>query len=221
MMGTFSKIFGGGDKKLQKRADELLLDISKGLQSASAKLKVGAECWREGEIDTLKEIAEEVIELERDMDCKKEELIEEVLTKGAYLPQQTQERRRLINFMDSIIDAAEHAVRIMLMGCKSKPPEEIEDLAKKCWYCTDLLQDAIKYLFSDFKKSVSITRKVDEVREEARNIQFKLMGKLFAESKYSPAELLLFFEVSKRIVKVAVQAEDTGDYIRELAVKYS
>jgi hypothetical protein len=34
-MGTFSKIFGLGDKDLQKQADELLLRLGKALQSAS------------------------------------------------------------------------------------------------------------------------------------------------------------------------------------------
>jgi predicted phosphate transport protein (TIGR00153 family) len=220
-MGTFSRFFGSGDKNLQERADELLLEISKGLQSSSAKLCVGAKEWIEGDIKVLEEIKDEIIKLERDMDAKKEELIENVLAKHAYLPQHTQERHKLIRLMDSVIDTSEHAVRVMWIGRKMKPPEDLEDLAKLVWKCTDSLQDAVKYLYSDFEKCVEYTRKVDKIREEARDLQFKIIEELFTESKYEAHEIHLFSEVSHWIVKVAVQAEDTGDFLRELAVKYS
>lgn len=220
-MGTFSRFFGSGDKKLQERADELLLEISKGLQSSSAKLCVGAKEWVDGNIKVLEEIKDEVIELERKMDMKKEELIENVLAKHAYLPQHTQERHKLIRLMDSVIDTSEHAVRVMWIGRNMKPPEDLEELSKLVWKCTDLLQDAVKYLYSDFEKCVEYTRKVDKVREEARDLQFKIIEELYAKSKYSAHEVHLFSEVSHWIVKVAVQAEDTGDFLRELAVKYS
>ena len=220
-MGTFSRFFGSGDKALQARADELLLEISKGLQSASAKLCVGAKEWVDGNIKVLEEIKREVIELERKMDAKKEELIENVLAKHAYLPQHTEERHTLIRLMDSVIDTAEHAVRVMWIGRKMKPPKDIEKLGKLCWKCTDSLQDAVKYLYSDFQKCVEYTREVDKTREEARDLQFKILEDLFIESKYPAHEIQLFVEVSHWIVKVAVQAEDTGDFLRELAVKYS
>lgn len=220
-MGTFSRFFGSGDKNLQERADELLLQISKGLQSSSAKLCVGAKEWVDGKTDVLEEIKDEIIKLERNMDAKKEELIENVLAKHAYLPQHTQERHKLIRLMDSVIDTAEHAVRVMWIGRNMKPPEGIEKLAKLVWKCTDLLQDAVKYLYSDFEKCVEYTRKVDKVREEARDLQFKILEELYTDSKYHPREVHLFSEASHWIVKVAVQAEDTGDFLRELAVKYS
>ena len=69
-MGTFSKIFGSGDKKLQKEAEECIIALSKALQSASAKMRVAAECWVEGKDDTLDELEEEIIKLERDADKK-------------------------------------------------------------------------------------------------------------------------------------------------------
>jgi len=220
-MGTFTRFFGSGDKKLQERADELLLEISKGLQSASAKLCVGAKNWVDEDTDVLEEIKNEIIELERKMDVKKEELIENVLAKHAYLPQHTQERHKLVRLMDSIIDTCEHAVRIMWLGKDLKPPKDFEKLGKMSWTCTDLLQDAVKYLYSDFEKCVEYTRKVDKKREETRDLQFEILRDLYKEKKYSMREIHLFAEASHWIVKVAVQAEDTGDFLRELAVKYS
>ena len=94
-------------------------------------------------------------------------------------------------------------------------------LGKQVWICTDLLQDAVKFLFKDFKKSVEITNKLTIEREEARNIHFDYMKKLFSESYYDKEELLLFHEASQRVLDVGNLAEDAGDYIRELAVKYS
>lgn len=220
-MGSFSKIFGSGDKKLQKEAEECLLKLSKAFQSASAKMRVAAECWVEGKDDTLDELEEEIIKLERDSDRIKEHLFEKILTEHAFLPQQSQERHILASHMDSIIDAAEDAIRMMAVGKGMSPPEEIEDIAEKCWICTDLLQDAVKYLDTDFKKSVEITRKIDLVREEARDLQYDLLKKLFRGSKYKAPDVHFFKSASERVLDVAIKAELAGDFIRELAIKYS
>ncbi|MFX1482139.1 MAG: DUF47 domain-containing protein [Promethearchaeota archaeon] len=220
-MGTFSRILGSGDKKLQEEAEKCLLALSKAFQSASAKMKVAAECWVEGKEETLDELEEEIVKLERDADKIKENLVENILTKRAFLPQQSQERHSLAIHMDGIVDAAEDAIRMISVGKGMKPPEEIEEIAEKCWICTDLLQDAVKYLFTDFNKSVERTRKLDLVREEARDIQFDLLKKLFRGSKYKAPDVHFFKSVSERILQVAIQAELTGDYIRELAIKYS
>lgn len=143
---TFSKIFGSGDRKLQEEAEGCIIALSKALQSASAKMRVAAECWVEGKDDTLDELEEEIIKLEREADKIKENLVENILSKHAFLPQQTQERQMLTSHMDGIIDAAEDAVRTISVGKGMKPPEDIEEIAEKCWICTDLLQDAVKYL---------------------------------------------------------------------------
>lgn len=220
-MGTFSKIFGSGDKKLQKQAEECILKLSKALQSASAKMSVAAECWVKGDNDTLDELEDEIIELERDADRVKEHLVEKILAEHAFLPQQSQERHLLASHMDGIIDAAEDAVRMIAVGKGMKPPKDIVAIAEKCWICTDLLQDAVKYLFKDFKKSVERTRQLDLVREEARDLQFDLLKKLFRTSEFKAPEVHFFKSASERVLDVAIKAELAGDYIRELAIKYS
>lgn len=223
MMGTFSRIIGSGDKKLQKQAEECLRVLSKSLQSASAKMREIAKLWVDGEHEKLDELEREVIELERKADRAKENLVEGILPKHAFLPQQTQERHTLALHLDAIIDATEDAVRMIVIGKGMNPPEEIFDIAEKCWICTDLLQDSVKYLFDDFLKSVEITRKIDVVREEARDIQYKLLKKLFrdSESVYKPIEVHFYKSVSERVLGVAISAESAADYIRELAIKYS
>lgn len=220
-LSTFSRIFGGEKKDLQKQADELLLQLSKALQSASAKLRVAAELWEERDYEKLQELKKEIINLERSSDQVKQKLEESIFSKGAYMPQQTQERYALVNHMDSIIDAAEEAVRLMDLSRLSKPPEEITDIANKCWICTDLLQDAIKCLFTDFEKSVEYCIKVDLVREEARDIKFELLYKLFNKYEYKAKEIIQLRLVSERVLQVAVKAEITADYIRALAIRYS
>ncbi len=220
-MGTFSRIFGTGDKDLQKRADELTIKLSKGVQSASAKLCVAAKVWKEGKIDVLEEIQKEIIEIERNMDEIKEDIVENILTKSAFLPQQALERHTLVKALDEIVDAVETAIRVISMGSRRKPPSEIRELGKKIWICTDLVQDAVKYLFIDFSQAIEATRKLDGAREEARDVQFEILGKLYNDSDFHPNEIALFQTVSERMVDVAVKAEDVGDYIRELAMKYS
>ncbi|MFW9918827.1 MAG: DUF47 domain-containing protein [Candidatus Thorarchaeota archaeon] len=218
---AFSRIFGTGDKDLQKKADELLLELSKGMQSVSAKLCVASKVWEEGNIDVLKELEYEIITLEREMDVIKEDIVENILTKSAFLPQAALERHTIVKALDDVIDAAENAIRVMVMGKRMKPPSEIREIGKQLWICTDLLQDSIKYLYTDFTNAIDITRKLDKEREKARDIQFELMGKLFTNPDFRHNEIVFFQTVSERMVKVAQQAEDAGDYIRELAVRYS
>lgn len=220
-VGAFSKIFGTGDKDLQKRADDLLIQLSKGVQSASAKLCVAAREWKAGNLSVVREIEEEIIELERKMDEIGEDIVENILTKSAFLPQAALERHTLVKALDDVVDAAENAIRVMAMGKAMKPPNEIREIGKKVWICTDLLQDAIKYLYTDFKSAIEMSRKLDNEREETRNIQFALLGKLLSSPDYRPNEIIFFKSLSERMVDVAQKAEDASDYIRELAVKYS
>ncbi len=220
-MGTFSKIFGVGKRELQQRADEIILDLNKGLQSASAKLCVASRSWGYGDIETMLEIQDEIIEIERKCDEMRDRLVENIFSQRAYLPQQTQERYKLTNLMDNIVDAAEEAIRIMAMCKDIKPRSEIRDIAEKCWNSTDLLQDAIKYLFEDFDRSVKFSHKVSEVREEARNIQFQFLGCLLEETERNPAELQYLRLVARTVLEVAITAEKCADFLRALAIKYS
>jgi predicted phosphate transport protein (TIGR00153 family) len=220
-VGAFSKIFGTGDKDLQKRADDLLIQLSKGMQSASAKLCVAAKEWKAGKLSVVKEIETEIIELERKMDEIGEDIVENILTKSAFLPQAALERHTLVKALDDVVDAAENAIRVMAMGKEMKPPNEIREIGMKIWICTDLLQDAVKYLYTDFNAAIEISRKLDKEREEARDIQFILLAKLFSSPDYPANEVVFFKSVSERMVDVAQKAEDASDYIRELAVKYS
>lgn len=220
-MDTFSKILGLGDKELQNQADKLLIKLSKILQSASAKLHVCADDWLDGKMEHLDELEADIIDLERKADKIKDELFEKVFSKRAYLPQQAQDRHGLVIHMDAVIDAAEDAVRMMLIGRKFKPPVQIHSIAEKGWICTDLLQDAIKYLFEDFEKSVDYTLRIDKVREEARDIQFELLQELFNDDKYDAKYIILFRVISERILKVSITAEETADFIRALAVRHA
>ncbi|UCE11458.1 MAG: DUF47 family protein [Candidatus Thorarchaeota archaeon] len=218
---AFSRIFGSGDKKLQKRADELLLKLSKDFQAASAKLHAAAKAWSKGDVKVLEEIVGEIIEIEREADCLKDELVNSIFSKHAYLPQQTQDRHELVMHMDAVIDAAEEAIRLMAIGKKRKPPKLLVEIAEKCWYCTDMLQDAIKLIFIDFDAAVELSHKIEKVREEARSLKFKLHDRLFNDPKCDPIDSSYYHHLSRRIIDVAIQAEITSDFIRALAVKYS
>lgn len=220
-MGTFSRIFGVGKKDLQEKADEIILDLSKALQSASAKLCVASRSWGYGDIETLLEIRHEIIVIERESDQMRDRLIENIFSKRAYLPQQTQERHTLTNLMDNIVDAAEEAIRIMAICKDIEPPSEIRDIAEKCWKTTDILQDAIKYLFEDFEKSVKYSHEVSKVREKARDIKFEFLGHLLSDTERNPTELQYLRIVARAILEVAITAEKCADFIRALAVKYS
>jgi uncharacterized protein Yka (UPF0111/DUF47 family) len=87
--------------------------------------------------------------------------------------------------------------------------------------CTDLLQDAIKYLFTDFEEALKYARKVSVIREDARDLKFQLHKKVFRGKEFDPAEGLFYHVISRRITEVAIQAELTADFIRTIVIRYS
>jgi predicted phosphate transport protein (TIGR00153 family) len=220
-MNAFSKIFGLGDKNLQDRANDLTLQLAKSLQVASAKMHECVQNWSSGAPDRVRGLAEEVTRIERHADAMTDELVQSIFSKHAYLPQQTEERYQLVRHMDRVVDAAEKAVRTIATVVPRTPPQELLTISEKCWTCTDLLQDAVKYVFIDFEKAVELCVRIESVREEARDVEFALLERLYNTDEIPARDIIILREVSECILDVAITSEETADFIRALAVRYS
>ncbi|NWF96084.1 MAG: DUF47 family protein [Candidatus Thorarchaeota archaeon] len=218
-MSAFSKILGLGDKALQDQADMLLLRLAKTMQVASARLFDCVTGWTERDMDRARTIEGEIVQLERQGDAIVDEIVESIFAKNAYPPQQTQERYELVKRIDDVIDAAERAAKLIGAIRSRSPPDGLKAIAEKCWNCTDLLQDAIKHILTDFKAAWDLSRRIEVIREETRDMHYSLLERLM-NSSVDLSEALLAHRLGEQIIAVAIAAEEVSDFIRTLVVKY-
>ncbi len=214
------------DKKLMKRGEELFDQLAKELQVASAKLAAAIKMWSDHENtpdarNKVCQLEDEIIEAERRCDEIKEELINSIFSKGAYLPQATEDRHRLVRYMDTIVNRTEVVIRRLVskQDFPGRIPHEMPILAEKVHRCTDYLQDALKYIDKDYDKAQNYASKVDIMREEARDLDFHIFGRLHSPD-YTPKDAAYLYTISVSMIKVAEAAEITADYISTMAVKY-
>ncbi|MHA1214444.1 MAG: DUF47 domain-containing protein [Candidatus Hodarchaeales archaeon] len=214
------------DKKLQKKGEELFTQLAKKLQISSARLAEGIKIWANYKDypdarDKVLQVKNEIIEAERECDAIKEELVSNIFAKGAYLPQATEDRYRLVELMDNIVNRTEVVIR-RLIAKKDFPkriPHEMPILAEKVHQCTDYLQDALKFLDRDFEKAGEFARKVESVREEARDLDFHIFGRIHSPD-YNAKDAAYLYTISVSLIKVAEASERTGEYIQTMTIKY-
>ena len=214
------------DKKLWKRGEELFTQLAKELQIASAKLASAVQIWCNHENDSEARskiilLKDEIIKAERMCDDIKEELIDSIFSKGAYLPQATEDRYQLVRYMDNIVNKTEVVIRRLVAkeDFPKRIPHEMPILADKVHQCTDYIQDALKNLDRDFDKARKYAGKVDNAREEARDLDFHIFGRINSPD-YTAKDAAYLYKISVSLIVVAEAAEQTGDYIRAMTVKY-
>ena len=214
------------DKKLMKRGEELFDQLAKELQVCSAKLASAIKIWSDHENhpdarEKISQLKDEIIDAERRCDDIKQELIDRIFSKGAYLPQATEDRHRLVRRMDRIVNRTEVVIRRLVakQDFPKRIPHEMPLLAEKVHRCTDYLQDALKYIDKDYDKARNYASKVDIMREEARDLDFHIFGRIHSPD-YSPKDAAYLYTISVSMIKVAEAAESTADYISIMAVKY-
>ncbi|MFX1513944.1 MAG: DUF47 domain-containing protein [Promethearchaeota archaeon] len=217
-----SKFLGFGSRKLQKKADELMNLLGKHMQVSSAKLAEAVQAWIAKDKDKVDKRVDEIIKIEREADALKEDIIENIFSKRAFLRQSTEERYRLVELLDHVITEVEECALILRSKDKipDKIPDEMKSLGEMTWKSTDQLQDAIKYMWTDYKESRKYTFKIEKTREKAREDYYDLFSKLINEG-YSPESIYYLDRLAKELVEVALSVEAVSDHIRAMTVKYS
>jgi predicted phosphate transport protein (TIGR00153 family) len=214
------------DKKLVKRGEELFNQLAKELQVASAKLANAVIIWSNHDKDPdarskILHLKDEIVKAERRCDDIKEELINTIFSKGAYLPQATEDRHRLVRYMDAIVNRTEVVIRRLCAreDFPARIPHEMPILAEKVHECTDYVQDALKYLDSEGEKALKYAGRVDSTREEARDLDFHIFGRINS-TDYDAKDAFYCYKICVSLVEIAEAAEQTSDYIQTMIVKY-
>lgn len=208
------------NKKLQQRGKEIFDKLVKQMQVNSAMLKDLIAVWSQGDQAQVDKLTQQIIAGEREADEYKDELIESILAKRAFLPYTTEDRYTLINMIDHIIGATEDAARLIIVQIipSKEIPSTLSSMAEKTWVCTDKLQDSIKYLYEDFRKAAKLGQEVEDIREEVRDLYYESLEAILGEAGRSPLVAIYLQNVAVAILDIALRAEITADFVQKLAV---
>jgi len=160
----------------------------------------------------------------KEVEC---DLIVENLTKelfkGRLLPYSSEDWFDLINNIDELADLSDRATRLMSIS-KINLPEEVKEktilLTKKTTNAVGLIKDSIHQLKKDFKLSREIAKRVGEVRDEVRNVEYEIYEKTH-KLDIKTREIRLLKDVVFTITQIANKSKDISNRIVAMSIKYA
>ncbi|MFW9903867.1 MAG: DUF47 family protein [Candidatus Thorarchaeota archaeon] len=206
------------DKDIHKKGTELFIKLVESIEEAFDKFEKALNAWRGEDYERGIALRDEIIQLERNADKVKDIFFETIFRKKTYLPQITEERYKMMLNADRVLDRIERAVRIVCIkkiDASYFPPEldRIIDLTE------DVIEDFVKankLFFSDFEKSSKLARKVEEKRDEVRDLFYIISEKIVSDELPRGTSRIL-----NATTRISIEAEQGTDYLKVLIAKHS
>lgn len=216
-MKLFPSLRNDQAKKFYEDLDEFIKKIHNSVENLSETIV----SYIEENQEKAEKAGREVLKIEREADVIRR-MMEKELYEGALIPFGKDSKYELIEALDDIADKAEIIVRL----AKYEKPQisknlnrDIKSLSKKIVQTSEKLVEAVNSLNVDLEKAIKSAQEVHSYREGAREIEFKIMKKLFEEKRIDINTLLLK-ELVTLVTQVADKAETAADRVVTLAIKY-
>ena len=212
----FSKILK--EKDIHKKGTKLFLKLVKSIEKAYDLYLKAVKAYREGDYDKGDSIRDEIIRLEREADTVKDVFFESIFRKKAYLPQITEERHKMMQNADHMLDNIERAARVLCLKRidESYFPPEFDKILKKTEDVVELYVEAHEEFFDDYEKAAKKARKLENIRDEVRDLYYKILGKVLNDEYPRGTRRLL-----NATTRISIQAEEAIDYLKVLIAKHS
>ena len=206
------------EKKIHKKSNEIHLKIEGWVCDVTEDYLEAVEAWRKGDWEKAYSIRDKIIEMEREADQVKELVFENIFMKKKFLPGITEERYQLITHADKLLGIVERAVRTLCMKKldDSYFPQELLEIFEKTDEVIQLFGKANKTFFDDFEEATRYCRKLENVRDEVRDLYFNVLGKILNDEYPRGTKRVL-----DATVRISIYAEDTIDYLKVVIAKHS
>lgn len=162
-----------------------------------------------------------VIDFEVKADNSRRKL-EKMLYQGVVLPFGRGAKYELLESLDDVADKAEVVARLILIErikIPAKLGKDFKELAETVLDVVSHLRSAVVQLDINLDKAISNATKVELVREKVRQIEFRLIAKLFGNGG-NTLNIILLKELITLTAAVADKSEEAADRLVSLAVKY-
>mgnify|MGYP001597200200 CR=1 FL=1 len=177
--------------------------------------------YSDGKLKAARKSANSVIDYEEKADNSRRKL-EKMLYTGVVLPFGRGAKYELLESVDDVADKAELVARLLLIE-RLEIPQSLDKYFKELMgtvlEVANHLKGAVLQLDLNLDNAIASATKVELLREKARQIEFKLIEKLFSR-KTNVLELILLKELISLIGAVADKSEEAADRVISLAVKY-
>lgn len=175
----------------------------------------------DGDKNNARKFANFVIDYENKADNTRRKL-EKMLYAGVVLPFGRSSKYEMLESLDDVADKAEVVARLILIErIKISPPlkKDFKELSRAVLEVATELKQAVMQLDLNLEKSISHATKVELIREKVRQIEFRLIKKLFANGE-NTLNIILLKELITLTSAVADKSEEAADRLLSLAVKY-
>jgi len=145
------------------------------------------------------------------------------LYEGRLLPYSSEDWFSLAVMIDDVIDRADRVVKLMNIK-KIRVPKKIKkgllDMSEKTIKAVDLMNESIFLLKTNLSVAKDKSLMIKEWKEEIRSMEYQLFRLLY-KSAMKNTELLLLKEIIYNTKQISDLAEDVGNRIHSMAIKYS
>jgi len=175
----------------------------------------------DGKSREARKFANFVIDFETKADSSRRSL-EKMLYTGVVLPFGRGAKYELLESVDDVADKAELVARLILierLKVRQNLRKDLKELSGTVLEVVNNLKEAVLQLDINLDKAVAHATSVELMREKARQIEFKLIEKLFSKMR-ADINIILLKELISLIAAVADKAEEAADRVVSLAVKY-
>lgn len=220
--------------KKEKEAFDLLMRNSADVLTVVKKFEeLIVAFFSEGDIKKAEALGREISFVETRADKGRRDFSAR-LGDGAFLPVLRGDLARLAEELDGVADAAEEAMRAVLLrkkildaldkaekkeGGAKTIREDLIKMAKMATRTTEALHASLLMLTSNLNASSLKTKEVEEFEHETDLLQLELVNNIYRyENLFDPTSIFQLREIEDKIGSITDRAEDTSDIISILCL---
>ena len=209
-------------KKRKQKIDEINNEFQEEIRNGAEKLFNYMSDFIENRLDKVEDKFQEIILCEKHCDRIKEKYIEVLFKDKRALPFLIEDRYKIINYLDNIMDMSETIARYMQVF----PFEFYEDIRDEMNQLNKLYLESVNQLLNctllmetSFSGAYEITFEVEKWKRQALDLKFKILDIIFQKKKES-LRISLIWKIVTLMFDVISWTEEISDFLRGLIIKY-
>ena len=147
--------------------------------------------------------------------------IEVMMFSKSLFPESRSDVLKLIELMDKVPNAGEHAVQQLVIQHISIPGEyttEILELVRLCHRCVDAMLVSARKLFTDYTNATVAIGKVDELETEADDVEANIIERIFS-SEMDGFDKIILKNLIVALGAICDRAENAANHILIMVAK--
>ena len=202
---------------------DLFVNNAKMVEKGFTALDSAVKSLMDGNLEETQVNIEKTIQVEKDQDRLREEIIERLFTRETMVFSRP-DRLNIVEGLDDIMDKVEITARYLLQYKKIDIPKayktEFIKISSEMIKIGSNIGELIRMVLKDFEKAKPICNEIEDVRRNVRTYLWQLHNQLY-EEKLDFMQFNYFQNLIKSIRKAADVSEDFSDKIYGLLCKYA